>query len=50
MISETQLSDLSVRPHHELDVNGARIGYVELEKQPRHTGELELCQQHDLRQ
>lgn len=32
MIGETQLSDLSVGPDHAVDVNGARIGYVELKQ------------------
>lgn len=32
MIGETQLSDLSVRPGQAVDVNGARIGYVELRR------------------
>ncbi|GAB3561988.1 hypothetical protein GCM10027445_01730 [Amycolatopsis endophytica] len=34
-IGETQLPDLAIRPDYAIDVNGARVGYVEL-KRPGH--------------
>lgn len=32
IIGETRLPDLSIRPDYAVDVNGARVGYVELKK------------------
>ncbi|WP_238412601.1 type ISP restriction/modification enzyme [Saccharothrix deserti] len=50
MIGETSLPDLSVRPDYAVEVQGARIGYVELKKPGYGTPETWSASKRDLGQ